>query len=62
MYAQIAIGCQTQSKIITCEGCFAFNVCKLKQEIGDLLIQKQQDSIGIMRFVPMNQPLLVNQT
>jgi hypothetical protein len=60
VYAQIVIGCQTQSEIVTCEGCIAFKVCRLRQEINDKLIQKQQDEKELLQFYTNNQPILNN--
>jgi hypothetical protein len=60
VYAQIEIGCQTQSQIVTCDGCIAFRVCKLRLEIGDKFILTQQDGKDILRFLPAVQPLLAN--
>jgi hypothetical protein len=50
VYAQIVIGCQTQSEIVTCEGCIAFKVCRLRKEINDELTQAKQDEKELLQF------------
>lgn len=59
MYAQIAIGCQTLSEVVVCEGCIAYKVCQLKQELSDKLIQTQQAGKEVLHFLSADDPLII---